>query len=139
MTQPLSTVNVMTSVLVMNGMMIWISSLVAGSKISFTSFFTTSSATFSGMTSPNISTNSLSRSGWPSLGGRYIIGRESPSAANEKPRAGSFAAVSFSAAAAGVATSTSTAMNANNIEETFVGVLHFLSTFSIGSSVPRGA
>ena len=78
MTQPLSTVNVMTSVLVMNGMMILMSSLVTGSKISFTSFFTTSSAIFSGMTKPNISTNSLTRSGWPSLGGRYIIGRESP-------------------------------------------------------------
>ena len=78
MTQPLSTVNVMTSVFVMNGMTIWMSSLVAGSKIIFTSFFTTSSATLSGMTSPNISTNSWVRSGFPSLDGRYIIGRESP-------------------------------------------------------------
>ena len=78
MTQPLSTVNVMTSVLLMNGMMTWMRSLVTGSKIIFTSFFTTSSATFSGMTRPNISTNSLVRSGWPSLSGRYIIGRESP-------------------------------------------------------------
>ena len=48
----------MTSVLVMNGMTIWMSSLVTGSKVIFTSFFTTSSATFSGMTRPNISTNS---------------------------------------------------------------------------------
>jgi hypothetical protein len=45
-TQPLSTVNVMTSVLVMNGMTIWTSSLVTGSKIIFTSLFTNSSATF---------------------------------------------------------------------------------------------
>ena len=88
MTQPLSTVKVMTSVLLMNGMMIRMSSLVAGSKISFTSFFTTSSATFSGRTSPNISTKSLVRSGWPSFGGRYIIVRESPYAANENPAAG---------------------------------------------------
>ena len=78
MTQPWSTVSVMTSLLDSNGMTTWISSLVAGSKIIFTSFFTTSSATFSGMTSPNISTNSLVRSGCPSLCGRYIIGRESP-------------------------------------------------------------
>src|SRR4029434_3026396 len=118
--QPLSTVNVMTSVWVMNGMMILMSSLVAGSKIIFTSFCTTASATFSGMTKPNISTNNLTRSGLLPLGGRYIIGRESPTATNEKPRAGSFAAVPFSAAAAGLATTTSTAMNANNIEETFV-------------------
>ena len=40
-TQPLSTVNVMTSVLVMNGMTTLMSSLVTGSKIIFTSFFTT--------------------------------------------------------------------------------------------------
>src|SRR5271165_2945285 len=42
-TQPLSTVSVITSVLVMNGMTTWISSLVSGSKIIFTSLFTTSS------------------------------------------------------------------------------------------------
>ena len=78
MTQPLSTVKVMTSLLVMNGMMTWMSSLVTGSKISFTSFFTSSSATFSGMTRPNSSTNGLLTSGWPSFKGRYIIGRESP-------------------------------------------------------------
>ena len=83
MTQPLSTVNVMTSVLVSNGMTTLMSSLVTGSKINFTSFFTTSSATFSGMTKPNISTNSLFSSGCPSLYGRYIIGRESPYTANE--------------------------------------------------------
>ncbi len=77
-TQPLSTVSVMTSVFDVNGMMTWMSSLVAGSKIIFTSRFTTSSATFSGMTRPNISTNSLLASGWPSLIGKYIIGRESP-------------------------------------------------------------
>ena len=64
-------------------MMTLISSLVTGSKIIFTSLFTTASATFSGMTRPNISTNSLLRSGWPSLYGRYIIGRVSPTAANE--------------------------------------------------------
>ena len=68
----------MTSVLLSNGMMTLMSSLVTGSKIVFTSLFTTASATFSGMTKPNISTNSLVRSGWPSLYGRYIIGRESP-------------------------------------------------------------
>ena len=78
MTHPLSSVSVMTSVLLSNGMMTLMSSFVTGSKIIFTSFFTTSSAIFSGMTRPNISTNSLTRSGWPSLGGRYIIGRESP-------------------------------------------------------------
>ena len=55
-----------------------ISSLVTGSKIIFTSLFTTASAIFSGMTSPNISTNNLLSSGCPSLYGRYIIGRESP-------------------------------------------------------------
>ena len=70
MTQPLSTVSVMTSVLDMNGMTIWMSSFVAGSKIIFTSFATTASATFSGMTSPNISTKNLLRSGFPpSMGG----------------------------------------------------------------------
>jgi hypothetical protein len=69
----------------MNGMMTWRSSLVAGSKIIFTSRFTTSSATFSGMTRPNISTNNRTRSGCPSLTGRYIIGRESPQAAKENP------------------------------------------------------
>src|SRR5262249_27928123 len=75
-----------TSVLLMNGMMTLISSLVAGSKIVLTSRFTTSSATFSGITSPNNSTNNLVRSGWPSfLTGRYIIGRESPYAANDNP------------------------------------------------------
>ena len=42
-------------------------SLVLGSKIIFTSRFTTSSATLSGMTSPNISTNKRTRSGCPSL------------------------------------------------------------------------
>ncbi len=62
-----------------------ISSLVAGSKIIFTSLATTASATFSGMTSPNISTKNLLRSGCPSFNGRYIIGRVSPTAANENP------------------------------------------------------
>src|SRR5262249_13246933 len=71
-------------------------------------------------TKPNISTNNLTRSGLLPLGGRYIIGRESPTATNEKPRADSFAAVPSSAAAAGPATSGNTAMNANNIEQTFV-------------------
>src|SRR5262245_46903262 len=136
--QPLSTVNVMTSVLVMNGMMIVMSSLLAGSKIIFTSFCTTSSAIFSGMTKPNISTNNLTRSGLLPLGGRYIIGRESPTATNEKPGAGFLAAVSFSAAAAGPATSGNTAMNANNIEQPFVGrlvcfiYLHSQTGFSVG-------
>src|SRR5262245_39262620 len=111
----------MTSVWVMNGMMILMSSLVAGSKIIFTSFFTTSSAIFSGITKPNISTNNLTRSGLLPLGGRYIIGRESPTAANEKPGAGVFAAEPFSAAETGPATSGNTAMNANNTEQTFVG------------------
>ena len=77
-TQPLSTFRVMTSLADANGMMIWTSSLVTGSKVSFTVLMTSSSATFSGMTSPNISTNSLLMSGWPSFSGRYIIGRESP-------------------------------------------------------------
>src|SRR5262245_43068926 len=83
-TQPLSSVNVMTSDLDSNGMTTLISSLVTGSKVNFTSLFTTASATLSGMTRPNISTNSLLSSGCPSLYGRYIIGRESPYAANEK-------------------------------------------------------
>ena len=65
-------------------MMTLMSSLVTGSKIIFTSRFTTASAIFGGITRPNISTNSLVRSGWPSLDGRYIIGRESPYTANEK-------------------------------------------------------
>src|SRR5262249_32163932 len=56
----------------------------SGSKNIFTSRFTTSLATRSGRTRPNISTNSRTRSGRPSLYGRYIIGRESPQAANEK-------------------------------------------------------
>src|SRR5208337_595293 len=84
-TQPLSTVSVITSVLVMNGITTWISSFVSGSKIIFTSLFTTSSATRSGMTRPNISTKSFTRSGSPAFSGRYIIGRVSPTAAKEKP------------------------------------------------------
>src|SRR5207342_1809862 len=84
-THPLSTVNVMTSVLDANGMTTLISSFVAGSKIIFTSLATTASATFSGMTNPNISTKNLLRSGCPCFSGRYIIGRVSPTAANEKP------------------------------------------------------
>src|SRR5215510_4122946 len=44
------------------------------------------------MTRPNISTNSLTRSGRPSLDGRYIIERESPQAANEKPEPACWAA-----------------------------------------------
>src|SRR6476620_766015 len=86
-TQPLSTVSVMTSVLDANGMTTLISSFVAGSKIIFTSLATTASATFSGMTNPNISTKNLLRSGCPSFSGRYIIGRVSPTAANENPAA----------------------------------------------------
>ena len=82
-THPLSTVNVMTSDLDSNGITILMSSLVTGSKIVFTSFFTTASAIFSGITSPNISTNNWLSSGCPSLYGRYIIGRESPYTANE--------------------------------------------------------
>ena len=78
MTHPLSSVNVMTSDLDSNGITTLTSSLVTGSKIIFTSRFTTSSAIFGGITKPNISTNSLVSSGWPSLDGRYIIGRESP-------------------------------------------------------------
>ncbi len=62
-TQPLSTVKVVTSLLLMNGMMTLMSSLVSGSKINFTSCFTSSSATFSGMTRPKSSTKSLTRSG----------------------------------------------------------------------------
>src|SRR4029077_18285871 len=84
-TQPLSTVSVMTSVLDANGMTTLIRSLVTGSKIIFTSFATTASATFSGITNPNISTKNLLRSGCPSFNGRYIIGRVSPTAANENP------------------------------------------------------
>src|SRR5262245_10453057 len=75
----------MTSVFVMKGMTICTSSLVTGSKLIFTSRCTTASATFSGMTRPNISTNSLTRSGRPALSGRYIIGRVSPTAAKENP------------------------------------------------------
>src|SRR5258707_13842274 len=75
----------MTSVLDANGMITLISSLVTGSKIIFTSLATTASATFSGMTNPNIATKNLFRSGCPSFNGRYIIGRLSPTAANEKP------------------------------------------------------
>src|SRR5262249_35724152 len=84
-TQPWSTFNVMTSVRDMNGIMTRMSSLVTGSKIIFTSRFTTSSATRSGITNPNISTNSLSKSGLTSLYCRYIMGRESPQTANENP------------------------------------------------------
>ena len=78
MTQPLSMVNVVTSDLLMNGMVTLMSSLVFGSKINFTSFFTSSSAAFSGMTRPKSSVNSLTASGRPAVGGTYIIGRESP-------------------------------------------------------------
>src|SRR5207248_4037710 len=46
------------------------------------------SAIFSGMTTPNISMKNLLRSGCPSFKGRYIIGRVSPTAANEKPPPG---------------------------------------------------
>jgi hypothetical protein len=69
-TQPLSTVSVITSVLLSKGIMTWMSSLVTGSKIIFTSLATTSSATFSGRTRPNISTNSLTKSGLPPFIGR---------------------------------------------------------------------
>src|ERR1700754_1948641 len=86
-TQPLSTVRVITSVLDANGMTTLIRSFVTGSKIIFTSFATTASATFSGMTNPNISTKNLLRSGCPSFNGRYIIGRVSPTATNENPAA----------------------------------------------------
>src|SRR5207342_2914143 len=84
-THPLSTVSVMTSVLDANGMTTLIRSFVTGSKIIFTSLATTASATFSGMTNPNISTKNLLRSGCPSFNGRYIIGRVSPTAANANP------------------------------------------------------
>jgi hypothetical protein len=57
------------------------------------------------------------------LGGRYIIGRESPTATNEKPGAGFIAAVPFSAAAADPATSGNTAIHAKNREQTVVGGL----------------
>jgi hypothetical protein len=77
-TQPWSTVNVMTSVRDMNGITTRMSSLVTGSNIIFTSRFTTASAIRCGITKPNISTNSLTKSGRPSLYGRYIMGRESP-------------------------------------------------------------
>src|SRR5260370_4402744 len=75
----------MTSVFDANGMITLISSLVTGSKIIFTSLATTASANFSGMTNPNITTKNWFRSGCPSFNGRYIIGRVSPTAANENP------------------------------------------------------
>src|SRR5215475_352184 len=87
-THPLSSVIVMTSDLDSNGMTTLISSLVTGSKIIFTSLFTTSSASLGGITKPNISTKSWLSSDCPSLYGRYIIGRESPYTANEKAPAG---------------------------------------------------
>src|SRR5262249_38643319 len=53
--------------------------------MSFTYFLTTSSATFSGNTSSNMSTISLIASSfWLDLYGRDIIDRESPYTANEK-------------------------------------------------------
>jgi hypothetical protein len=52
--------------------------------------------------------------------GRYIIERESPYTANEKPDADFFAGVLFSAAAAGPATSANRAIDANSTEQSFV-------------------
>jgi len=48
--------------------------------------------------------------------GRYIIERESPYTANEKPDADFFAGVLFSAAAAGPETSANRAIDANSTE-----------------------
>ena len=91
----------MTSDLDSNGITTLTSSLVTGSKIIFTSLFTTASAIFSGMTSPNISTNNWLSSGCPSLYGRYIIGRESPYTANEKAADGACWAIAAHGAKAG--------------------------------------
>src|SRR5580765_8748635 len=70
--------------------------------------------------------------------GRYIIERESPYTANEKPDVDFFAGVLFSAAAAGPATSANRAINANSTEQSFVVrlvcfIFYFLSL--IGPSV----
>src|SRR5271165_1884852 len=68
--------------------------------MSLTSFLTTSGATFAGSTSSNMSTMSWRASfSWSDLYGRYIIDRESPYTANEKPRPSS-AVVTFSSAGA---------------------------------------
>src|SRR5678815_1898745 len=89
--------------------------------MSFTSFLSTPAATFSGNTSSNISTIALVASSfWVSMYGRYIIERESPYTANEKPDADFFAGVLFSAAAAGPATSANRAIDANRTEQCFV-------------------
>src|SRR5262245_65019567 len=107
--------------------------------MSFTSFLTTSAATFSGNTSSNMSTIALVASSFCSdLYGRYIIERESPYTANEKPDAGCFVAGLSSATAAGPATSANRAINANITEQGFVVrlvcfILYLLSL--IGSSV----
>src|SRR5215510_14680757 len=89
--------------------------------MSFTSFWTTPAATFSGNTSSNISTIALVASSfWVSMYGRYIMERESPYTANEKPDADFFAGVPPSAAGAGPATSANKAINANGTEQSFV-------------------
>src|SRR5262249_45103390 len=123
----------------MNGMITCVSSFVAGSYMSLTSFLTTSGATFAGNTSSNISTIALVASSfWSRLYGRYIIERESPYTANEKPDAGCFVAGLSSATAAGPAISVNRAINADITKYSFVVwlvcfIFYFLSL--IGSSV----
>src|SRR5215475_4366157 len=89
--------------------------------MSLTSFLTISGATFAGNTSSNISTIALVASSfWVSMYGRYIMERESPYTAKEKPDAGCFDGVLFSAAAAGPAISANRTINANITEQGFV-------------------
>src|SRR5215471_16101568 len=89
--------------------------------MSFASFLTTPAATFSGSTSSNISTiASVASCFCVSMYGRYIIERESPYTAKEKPDAGCFVAGLSSAAAAGPAISANRAINANITEQGFV-------------------
>src|SRR5215475_12674105 len=89
--------------------------------MSLTSFLTTSGATFAGNTSSNISTiASVASCFCVSMYGRYIIERESPYTAKEKPDAGCFDGVLFSAAAAAPAISANRAIHANNEEQSFM-------------------
>src|SRR5215475_8613419 len=109
--------------------------------MSLTSFLTTSAATFSGSTSSNISAIALVASSfWSKLYGRYIIDRESPYTANEKPGADCFDAVLFSAAAADPKTSAKRTIKANSTGQSFVMCfLCFICylLFPIGQSVHR--
>src|SRR5215813_10858500 len=89
--------------------------------MSLTSFLTTSGATFAGNTNSNISNiASVASCFCVSMYGRYIIERESPYTAKEKPDAGFFEGVLSSVAAAGPAISANRAKHANSEEQSFV-------------------